>query len=102
MLEEALSRSFRAVPPRDLNDIRLPKTTVLYCTRSACPRCRTFDGERRTEYERTKYRGVRVLRWDCDDPTLRALALRAGVDVIPAYIEIPTHAQGTFRVVNPE
>lgn len=97
-MEAALFRSVRAVVPKTLDELRLPKdTVVLRCVLPGCAACADF-APRRAEYERK--RGWRhVLRWDCSHKRRRQLAMDAGVGDLPAYVVVPPRGAPIHVVV---
>ena len=89
-MEEAFFRSMRAVVPKSLDELRLPrKDVVLYVSVPGCEMCRAFQS-RRAAYERSKG-WKNVLDWSGTHYRRRALALEAGVTDLPAYIVVPPH-----------
>ena len=97
-METAFFRSVRAVAPKTLDELRMPKDeVVLRCVLPGCTACADFQ-PRRAAFERQK--GWRhVLHWDCSKARRRALAQDAGVDALPAYVVVPP--RGPVRVVVP-
>jgi hypothetical protein len=102
MLEEAFFRSVRAVVPKTLDELRLPrKEVVLYVHMPGCGSCADF-APRRADYER-KRGWERVVDWSGAHKRRRQLAIEAGVGDLPAYVVVPprTSPQQPVRVVRP-
>lgn len=105
-MDAALERCYQGIPATSLKALRPPTGSVaLRCTLPQCGACREFkESGRRAAFERSlsfKER-VRVVPWDCSDAHRRALAQRAGVGDLPAYVILSSSRKKPVRVVAPE
>lgn len=84
-MQSAFDRCYRAVPVT-LDNIRPTHGRIaLKCFKKACPSCRSYDADGRIAFEEQLHVS-RILPWDCDNPSLRRQARRAGVADLPSYI----------------
>lgn len=99
---KALLRSATAIPPRSLDELRPPvghRPIALFCTREGCSNCAAFDVEDRAEFQKS-LPVSEIQPWDCGNEHKKNLAIDAGVDVLPAYLLIPSFPNG-FKVICP-
>lgn len=103
-MEVARYRAVTAVPPKTLDELRPRRegtSIALRCTLPSCPACKRFEATR-AQYEQklsSSRKVSHVVPWDCASEPHRALALKAGVKGVPAYVVIP-HT-GHIRVQHP-
>ena len=100
----AFLRSLSAVPPLTLEDLRPPAggpPLALRCTRPGCTSCAAFETEGQQQFEAT-LGPYEIVDWRCDTRQRRALAVSAGVTMLPSYIFLPSRPEVSYRVVRPD
>lgn len=89
---KSLTRAYVSNGIRQFSDMQ-GKTnhTVLIVSATGCTHCAEFETEHMIDAEakvRREYNTV-LVPWKCDDDTYRGIALRSGIDDIPAIVIIP-------------
>ena len=96
----SLYRAVHATPPDTLDALResFGRPVVLRCTAPRCTQCAAYEGEGDPAGFEARTFSDPVVSWPCVTARHRALASAAGVDELPAYIQLSATPP---RVVRP-
>ena len=97
-MERAVFRSLMAVPPSSLYTYRSVGPVCLYVHSEMCKACSEF-AERKSDFEGKNFPKTSIVPFSVEEGVNMDLALRAGVEAIPAYVVIPR--KGKFSIVTP-